>query len=190
MKTPSLFEREALPQLQALRRFAMRLCRDGQRSSDLVQDTMFKAYRYFHTYKEGTNCRAWLFQICKNTYINEYRRKHYETIPVDVQREIAGSYREHEAGREPTLHPYLSDHSLAQSESGLLADEIASALDALPPDYQTAVILNDIEGHTYKEIAQFMRTPIGTIRSRIHRGRKMLANHLAEYAHRGGYTKI
>ncbi|MFN0156573.1 MAG: sigma-70 family RNA polymerase sigma factor [Bacteroidota bacterium] len=184
----NLFEREALSQLEALRHYAFQLCREEQRSNDLVQETMLKACRYFHSYREGTNCRAWLFQICKNTFINEYRRKQYEPLPVDFGEPAAGAGEGGEEERYP--HPILRDDVVERREGALFGDEVILALGAIPPDYQTAVLLSDIEGYTYEEIAAFARVPIGTIRSRIHRGRKMLAGHLAEYAQSSGYRSL
>jgi len=179
----SLFEREALAHLDALQHFAFQLCRDEQSSRDLVQETMLKALRYFHTYKEGTNCRAWLYQICKNSFINGYRRRQHEPIAVDFQSEaMNGSH-----GDERTTHIEPHEDTRYQMNVGYLSDEVASALAAIPADYQTVLILSDIEGYTYEEVADFLRTPIGTIRSRIHRGRKRLADRLAAFAQREGY---
>ncbi len=179
----NLFFQEALSHLDALRNFAFRLCRDEQSTSDLVQETMLKACRSYQTYQKGTNCRAWLFQICKNSYINDYRRKQYETIPQDFSEELAGADGDH----APTARGSLADQTVLRVHEAAVGDEVAAALESLPADYQTALILSDIEGYTYEEIAEFSHTPIGTIRSRIHRGRKMLAAQLQEYARRHGY---
>ncbi len=178
------FSREALPQLEALRNFAFKLCRDEHYTNDLVQETMLKAFRSFHMYEEGTNCRAWLFQICKNSYINDYRRKQYETIATDFSEENVGSGDDDTRRR---MKVSLSDTTDTEAHEAMVGDEVATALKALPSDYQTALILSDIEGFTYEEIAEFSQTPIGTIRSRIHRGRKMMATKLEEYAREQGY---
>lgn len=180
-----LFTREALTHFDALRNFAFKLCRDEHHTNDLVQETMLKAYRSFHTYQEGTNCRAWLFQICKNSYINDYRRKKYETLSMDFTEDHSRMNVEDLRRTVPVL---LSDNSSADAHEAMVGDEVAMALDALPADYQTALILSDIEGYTYEEIAEFSQTPIGTVRSRIHRARKMLAQRLDEYAQRHGYV--
>lgn len=180
------FEREALPFLGALQHFAQQLCGDEQYAHDLVQETMLKALRSFHTYREGTNCRAWLFQICKNSFINAYRRKQYETIAVDFEEEPA-SFREgriDDVGRTP--HPIAVDEKSSEFQRGALGDEVAAALESIPTEYQTVLILSDIEGFTYEEIASLVHAPIGTVRSRIHRGRKQLAHRLTAYAHRNG----
>lgn len=178
-----LFFQEALSHLDALRNFAFKLCRNEHYTDDLVQETMLKACRSFHTFEEGTNCRAWLFQICKNSYINDYRRRQYETIPQDFTEELASV----DGDQSRPVRWSLADHSVLRMHEATVSDEVAAALDAIPADYQTALILCDIEGYTYEEIAQYTRTPIGTIRSRIHRGRKMLAERLEEYARRQGY---
>lgn len=180
--TNDVFAREALPQLSALRNFAFKLCRDEQYTNDLVQETMLRACKSLHTYQEGTNCRAWLFQICKNSYINDYRRKQYETIPLDFTEEHPT-----QTDGQRGLRVQLNDSTSGGVHEAMVGDEVAAALDALPADYQTALILSDIEGYTYEEIAEFSHTPIGTIRSRIHRGRKLLAEKLEQYASDLGY---
>lgn len=186
MSLDVFFKQEALPQLGALRSFAYQLCRDEESTDDLVQETMLKACRYFHTYEEGTNCRAWLFQICKNSYINQYRRKQYEPVSVDFQEDgSATSSAKERLGRE--VHASTSDVWVERAHADMLSDDVDSALREIPPSYQTALILSDIEGYTYEEVAEFMQVPIGTIRSRIHRGRKMLANRLAHHAQALGY---
>jgi len=183
------FVREALPQLKALREFAQSLCKNQQRSDDLVQDTMIKAFRHFDSYKQGTNCRAWLFQICKHCFINDCRRRRYEPVAVDMDEALSSDGPDHASLRE--LHPALADVETPGALSGLLSDEVAQALEQIPLDYQTVLILSDIEGYSYEEIAEFIRAPLGTIRSRIHRGRKMLAERLKGFAEREGYiTRI
>ncbi|MBI5472448.1 MAG: sigma-70 family RNA polymerase sigma factor [Ignavibacteriae bacterium] len=179
-----VFSREALQHLDALRNFAFKLCRDQHYTNDLVQETMLRACKSCHLYQEGTNCRAWLFQICKNSYINDYRRKQYETIAVDFSED--GSSVNDDDGRRGT-RVLLTDNTSAEAHEAMVGDEVERALDALPAEYQTAIILSDIEGYTYEEIAEFSKTPIGTIRSRIHRARKMLAEQLQAYATKQGY---
>lgn len=178
-----LFLQEALPQMDALRNFAFKLCRDHHSTNDLVQETMLKAFRALHTYRPGSNCRAWLFQICKNSYINNYRRKQYETVVADLTAECTTA----QDGRLREYHFSLTDESSVEAHRATLGDEVMLALHSLPPDYQTALILSDVEGFSYEEIAEFSQTPIGTIRSRIHRARKMLAQRLEHYAQRQGY---
>jgi len=181
----SAFAREALPQLKALREFAMSLCKDQQRSDDLVQDTMVKAYRHFDSYKPGTNCRAWLFQICKHCFINDCRRRRYEPIAVDMDAALSPDGTDSESPRGVRVMAAEPEPPVALH--GMLSDEVAMALEAIPLDYQTVLILSDIEGYSYDEIADFVRAPLGTIRSRIHRGRKMLMQRLEGFARREGY---
>ncbi len=184
----SIFEREALPQLQAVTSFARKLCKDEHRAKDLTQETMLKAFLCAHTYREGSNCRAWLFQICKNSFINDYRRRQYQPLMVEFQEQPDGQTSlQNNITRMARRN---SDNHDPQAEwTDSLGDEVTSALSAIPLDYQTALVLCDIEGYTYEEIAKLVDAPIGTIRSRIHRGRKMLAVMLGEYANEMGISR-
>lgn len=177
MMSTTLFEQEAIPQLEALQQFAYRLCRDEQYSRDLVQETMLKACSYFDSYQKGTNCKAWLFQICKNSFINEYRRRQRAPVALDYQDE------EFNPASDPRKwHSYpslLYDDSSLKAQEQLFGDEVQGALNELPAGYRTAVLLSDIEGFSYEEIAAFMKVPIGTVRSRIFRGRRRLATKLS-----------
>ncbi len=177
----SLFEREALPHMSALYNFATRMTRDREEAADLVQETYLKAYRFFDSFEEGTNCKAWLFRILKNTYINLYRRtsKTPETVEYEAIEEFYETVRDGTADTET-----LSEKVIANA----LDDQVAAAIDALPEEFRTVVILCDIEQLTYEEIAEFLDCPIGTVRSRLHRARKILAGHLAEYARSHGWT--
>jgi len=177
----SILEREVLPHLGAVTSFAQKLCADEQRAKDLVQETMLKAFRYQHTYREGTNCRAWLFQICKNSFINDFRRKRYEPIAIDFQ-EFEHTHTADSDATEDDGLGYPCSHDPLLEMTSSIGDEVDGALRSIPPEFQTAIILCDVEGYTYDEIAQFMNVPIGTIRSRIHRGRKMLAVMLEGHA--------
>ena len=172
----------------ALRSFALQLCKDEQYSRDLVQETMLKAYMYFHTYREGTNCRAWLFQICKNSFINEARRKQHQPVAIDFQEEESGDWPGRHDAVLRDFHLKMRSQHAGTIAIDALSDEVYRGLMGLPSDYQTVLILCDIEGHTYEEIAEFMRAPVGTIRSRIHRGRKLLASQLREYARKRGFA--
>jgi RNA polymerase sigma-70 factor (ECF subfamily) len=168
--------------MEELERFAFQLCRDAHRSKDLVQETMLKAFKHFDTFRQGSNCRAWLFQICKNSHINAYRRRQREPMLMDFEDESlqAGSGNSLQDLRSTRV--ILADNSDTEAHERGMGDEVITALQSLPPVFQTAVILSDIEGHPYDEIAEFMRVPVGTVRSRIHRGRCMLAEMLAGYA--------
>lgn len=185
MSQDAVFEREALVHLQALRNYASSLCRDAYRSDDLVQETMLKAYRHFDSYQQGSNCRAWLFQICKHCFINDCRRRRYEPVATDLEGGWTGADDDGTSMRE--VQKVASEPATEEAESSLLSDEVVKALDSVPADYQTVLILGDIEGYSYEEIAEFVSAPVGTIRSRMHRGRKMLARRLAGYARNRGY---
>lgn len=187
MATKSLFEQEALPQVDALQNFALQLCRDEQYSRDLVQETLLKAYTYFDTYREGTNCRAWLFQICKNSYINDAKRKRLQPVAIDLQEQEAGENGDRAEDEGRGLHIAFHERFSESVQTDVLSDEVTTAFETLPADYQTVLILCDVEGYTYGEIAEYMQAPVGTIRSRIHRGRKMLASQLLGYARAQGY---
>jgi RNA polymerase sigma-70 factor (ECF subfamily) len=182
MTQSQMFEHEALPHMEALEKFAFQLCRDAHRSKDLVQETMFKAFRHFDTFRQGSNCKAWLFQICKNSYINAYRRRQREPIPMDFEDETLQAGMGNELEHLRSARVILIDTSDAEAHSRGIGDEVMRALESLPLVFQTAVILSDIEGHPYDEIAEFMHVPVGTVRSRIHRGRSMLAVMLGGYA--------
>ncbi len=190
MSSRELFSQEALVHLEGLQHFAFQLCHNRQLSDDLVQETMLKAYRSFHSYRRGTNCRAWLYQICKNVYINLYRRRQLEPFAVDMGREAPEATGGLSAGDGHGIPVSLSDEADLRAHRQFLSDEVMGALSGLPAEYRTAVILSDIEGQTYEEIAQFMRVPIGTVRSRIHRGRKILAGRLGEYAGHTGRQRL
>ena len=185
MQDDTIFEQEALSQLPALRHFAESLTRDRQRTDDLVQETLMKAFRYFGSYRKGTNCRAWLFQICKHSFLNGYRRRQYEPLLMDFQGEACG--HGNREGEEHGIHADLTDTSAAQTDESMIGDEVADALSALPPEYRTVLLLNDVEGYSYDEIAVFTSVPVGTVRSRIHRARKIMAGRLEGYARGLGY---
>lgn len=174
------FEREALPHMDALYNFALRMTGDGDDANDLVQDTFLKAFRFFDKFERGTNCKAWLFRIMKNTFINSYRKKTKEPDKVDYE-EVENFYE--------NVKPSSTDSAHLEKEiyDNLLDDEISSAIASLPDDFKTVIILSDIEGFTYDEIADFIDCPVGTVRSRLHRARKMLFAKLQNYAAEKGY---
>ncbi len=186
MDVKTAFAREALPQMRALKEFASTLCKDEQRTADLVQDTMLRAYRAFDSYRPGTNCRAWLFQICKHCFINDRRRKKLEPIAVDLDSETTGEGSGDELREVHAVAASLTDGA---PDDGFLGDEVMRALEDLPADYHTVLMLSDVEGYSYEEVAEFTRAPLGTVRSRIHRARKMMAARLRGYAGREGYLR-
>ena len=176
------FEAEALPHMDVLYNFALRTTGNQDDAHDLLQETYLKAYRFWDKYEKGTNIRAWLFRIMKNSYINRYRKETKEPDKVDYE-DIENFYN--------TIRAESTDPNDLQKQlySNLLGDEVTKALQGLPDDFRTVVILCDIEGLTYEEIAEFVECPIGTVRSRLHRGRKLLQAKLFEYAKQQGMIK-
>ena len=175
------FEREAMPHMDLLYNYALRMTTNADDADDLVQETYLKAYRFWDKYEKGTNIRAWLFRIMKNSYINRYRKETKEPDTVDYE-DIQNYYK---SVRYASSDPNDLEEKIF---GGLLGDEIARALESLPEDFRTVVILCDIEGLSYEEIAEFVDSPIGTIRSRLHRGRKMLRAKLFSYAKKRGFV--
>jgi RNA polymerase sigma-70 factor (ECF subfamily) len=174
------FEAEALRHLDPLYATALRMTRNPRDAEDVVQDTMLAAFRFFDRFEPGTNCKAWLFKILTNTFINRYRKKVRE-------REVTGALLEEEA-------PSLMSEDMAESSRDpegalsrpLLSDEVRAALDELPHDYRMAVVLADVEEFSYKEIADILDCPVGTVMSRLHRGRRLLQKTLRVYAQEVG----
>ncbi|HCY74832.1 MAG TPA: RNA polymerase subunit sigma [Ignavibacteriales bacterium] len=175
------FEREAVPHMDALYNFALKMTGDSDDASDLIQETYLKAFRFWDKFEKGTNCKAWLFRIMKNTYINTYRKNTKEPDKVDYE-EIENFYE--------NIKPSSTDSAHLEKDiyDNLLDDELSSAISSLPEDFRTVVILCDIEGYTYDEIADFVDVPVGTVRSRLHRARKMLFTKLHSYASDKGYV--
>jgi len=175
------FEREAVPHMDLLYNYALRTTGNPDDAADLLQETYLKAYRFWDKYEKGTNIRAWLFRIMRNSYINRYRKETREPDTVDYD-EVQNFYN--------SVRDTSTDESDLQEKifGGALSDDVARALESLPEDFRTAVILCDIEGLTYEEIAEFVDVPVGTVRSRLHRGRKMLQRELFDFAKKRGYV--
>jgi len=175
------FEREALPHIDLLYNYALRMTNNAQDADDLVQETYLKAFRFWGSYEQGTNIKAWLFRIMKNSYINRYRKetKEPDTVDYDEVKEFYSTVR-HESTESNDLQERLFGN--------LLDDDVTKAIASLPEEFRTVVILSDIEGLSYEEIAEFVDCPLGTVRSRLHRGRKLLRGQLTEYGRKRGYV--
>lgn len=175
------FEDEALPLLNQLYGGALRMTRNPPDAEDLVQETYLKAYKAFHSFKQGTNLKAWLYRIMTNTYINSYRKKQRQ--PAQQLTEEITDYQ---------LYTTSSHDSTGLESAEVLAlenlpnSDIVDALNQLSEDYRLVVYLADVEGLAYKEIAEAMGTPLGTVMSRLHRGRKQLRGLLKEVAREQG----
>lgn len=174
------FVKEFMGLASVLYNFAYRLVLDEDMANDLVQDTYLKAYRFFDSYQSGTNAKAWLFRILKNTFINDYRKKSKEPGKVDYQ-DVENFYNSDEVDK-----PITNDLRV-EAFKDLIGDEVAGALNALDVDYRTIIILCDIEGFTYEEISKILDIPIGTVRSRLHRARNLLKEQLRPYAASMGF---
>ena len=181
LKKQEDFNEEIIPHLDALYNFGLRLTSDPNDAEDLVQDTIVKAYRFFSSYEKGTNAKAWLFRILKNSYINNYRKKSKKPQQVDYD-EVSTFYETIRAERTDTSD--LEDKMFRE----LIDDKLSNALDNIPEDFRTVVVLCDVEDFTYEEIANMLDVPIGTIRSRLHRGRNLLKAELMDYAAKRGYA--
>ena len=179
------FERTALVHLDAMYGAAYRLTRNARDAEDLVQDALLRAYRFWDSFQQDSNCKAWLLRIVTNTFINEYQRKKRSREVLDA------ATSEQEATDGVLVH--ADTHDKVSPEKALLhasvSDDVQRALDQLPDDFRTAVILCDMQGLSYKEIAEIMECPVGTVMSRLFRGRKLLASTLREFAVNEGYVK-
>jgi RNA polymerase sigma-70 factor (ECF subfamily) len=171
-----IFETELYPFTDAVYNFAVRLTNDASRADDLVQETFMKAWRFIDSYQEGTNAKAWLFRICKNAFINEFRAKNREPQSVDIDLVSVGR----------NAKGVVRDaHLLEEIGTGELGDEVMAALNTLNPDNRLVVLL-DFEDFTYKEIAAILNVPLNTVRTRLHRARQNMADMLIAYAQARG----
>jgi RNA polymerase sigma-70 factor, ECF subfamily len=172
------FEQDVVPFMGQLYPAALRMTRNHSDAEDLVQETFAKAYSALHQFQQGTNLRAWLHRILANTFINSYRKKRREPIQ-DLGAEFSEDWQ---TGNDPLTPPARSAE--AEALERLADSEILQALRDLPEEFRVAIYLADIEGYPYKQIAEMMGTPIGTVMSRLHRGRAKLRTQLAAYAPR------
>jgi RNA polymerase sigma-70 factor (ECF subfamily) len=170
------FAEEAIGHLDTLYRGALRLTRDPEQAQDLVQDTYVRALRYQHSYQQGTNMKAWLFAIMRNLFWDRFKGRRGEDVSLDGDEEFA-------------LYDMLKDESaVPESEvlDRLAASEVVAAVEKLPPLHREVVLLVDVEGFSYKDAAQVLGVPIGTVMSRLHRARQQLQKLLYDYAREAG----
>jgi len=177
-----IFKKEFLPHADALYNFAFHLTYNEDDANDLVQETFLKAYRFIDSYQQGTNAKAWLFKILKNAFINDYRRKSKQPSKVDFDDVLNYNDTDDEGHVE-----YVDLRQ--ELFQGMLGDEVTRALNELPVDFKTIILLCDIEEFSYEEIAKIIDIPIGTVRSRLHRARNILKEKLREYALKEGFKE-
>ena len=177
------FEEQAIPFMDQLYAAAMRMTRNPADAADLVQETFVKAYGSWSTFTQGTNLKAWLYRILTNTYINTYRKKQREPYqsPID-------DLQDWQLGGAESTTSTTARSAEAEAIDRMPASIVKEALQSIPEDFRMAVYLADVEGFAYQEIADIMKTPIGTVMSRLHRGRRLLRDLLSDYAAERGIT--
>jgi RNA polymerase sigma factor (sigma-70 family) len=176
----TIFDKEFLPHIDSMYNFAHRLTFDEDDAKDLVQDTYLKAYRFITSFEQGTNAKAWLFRIMKNSFINDFRKKSKQPTKVDYQ-EVETFYNSDDVDSSITTDLRV------ETVQDMIGDEISNALNSLDVDFRTVIILCDLEGFKYDEMAKILDIPIGTVRSRLHRARNLLKEKLSDYANKMGY---
>lgn len=177
------FEAEALVHLNTLHRTALRMTKNEGDADDLVQDTYMKAYRFWDKFEEGSNCRAWLFKIMTNLFINNYRAKSRSPQIVDLEDVDDDFLFGHLSALGPAEDP--EKHFFNK----VFDDDVKAAIDELPDDFKMVIVLSFLEGFSYQEIADITDLQIGTVKSRLHRGRKLLQKSLWKYALKNGFIK-
>ncbi|MCZ6504709.1 MAG: sigma-70 family RNA polymerase sigma factor [Actinobacteria bacterium] len=177
------FERDAMQYTRQLYSAALRMTRNPADAEDLVQETYLKAYRAYHTFQEGTNLKAWLYRILTNTYINKYRKDSRRPSEVDLGT-VEDMYLYRRLGSEESAEAARTTEDRVLD--GLVESEIKQAVEELPESFRMPVLLADLEGFSYKEIAEILDIPIGTVMSRLHRGRKAMQKRLWEFAKQRG----
>ncbi|MEL6557875.1 MAG: sigma-70 family RNA polymerase sigma factor [Bacteroidota bacterium] len=175
-----IFDGEFMPHIDSMYNFAYKLTFDEDDSKDLVQDTYMKAFRFINSFQKGTNSKAWLFRILKNSFINDFRKKSKQPVKVDYQ-EVENYYNSDDIDESKTVDLRV------ETLKDMMGDEVTIALNSLAIDFRTVIILCDLEGFTYEEMAKILDIPIGTVRSRLHRARNLLKQKLSSYAKSMGY---
>ncbi|TMA28947.1 MAG: sigma-70 family RNA polymerase sigma factor [Deltaproteobacteria bacterium] len=183
-RTRREFEGLSLEHLDALYSAGLRLTRNERDAEDLVQDTFLRAFRFFDKFERGTNMKAWLFKILTNTFINKYRRRVKERTVVEGAAREASNERF--VTREPTESSSNPEEYFFEK---LLSDDVIRSIDVLPIDFRLVVILADLQEFSYKEIAEILDCPVGTVMSRLYRGRKLLQRNLLGYAIENGVVQ-
>lgn len=179
-----VFEKEFWPQADALYTFAFNLTHDDSDADDLIQETYMKAFQSINSYEKGTNPKAWLFKILRNNFINKYRSASRRPTVSSIDDVILSANADDEDPKYPT-HVDLRTEIF----DSMMGDEVTVSINSLPVDFRIVILLCDIEGFTYEEIASILGVPIGTVRSRLHRARNLLKNKLSEYAKAKGYIR-
>ncbi|MCX8065151.1 MAG: sigma-70 family RNA polymerase sigma factor [Candidatus Hydrogenedentes bacterium] len=178
---PSQFEEEVVKHIELITRVAYRLTQNREDAEDLAQATLVKAFRFYDKFEEGTNIKAWLMTILRNTFINEYRKRVKEPTRV----ELLGNEPAKSTAIDEQVPAYATRTRDREHILELLSDPVRKALDSLPPEFREAVILADLEEYSYKEIADMMKCPLGTVMSRLFRGRRMLKEYLQKNTKEG-----
>ncbi len=183
------FEKLTMEHINPLYSMALRLVFNKEAAEDLVQETYLKAYRFFDTFQKGTNIKAWLFKILRNTFINNYRKT--VNSPDEILIEDVETVDTHLAYDQENAAVDLAETLEAKYSdlSGFVDDDVKHAIDSLPVEYREAILLSDVEGLPYQDISEITNVPIGTVKSRLNRGRKLLQKSLWEYAKDKGFIK-
>lgn len=192
MPTPrERFEKEAVPYLQEIYASALRLTRQRESAEDLVSDVYSKAWKSFEQFETGTNVRAWLYKILTNTYINAYRHRQREPVILDLDKPD----EDHESAIGGSLYERIADADRSEDPEQVLANRILDrdlkkAIDSLPEEFRMAIVLGDVQSFSYQEIADILGIPIGTVRSRLWRGRRLLQKILWRQAADAGLVNV